>query len=136
MDLGLLEVDDSDAIPEGAVVIARGGEPENVAPAAPVVRPPPVALGCTEEPSAPEPLIRMEVEYPPGMAGIAGRVLAKALVSAEGIVTGVEILASLDPAIDQAVKQSLARWRFRPAQRCQKAVPGSWTLALRFEQSE
>lgn len=136
MDLGLLEADDGEAIPEGAVVVAVGGGAAKATGAGPIVPPPPVPSECVEDPTSPEPLTRADVDYPPGMGGVAGRVLAKAFISADGTVTNVEIVGSLDPAIDQAVRDSLLRWRFRPARRCHKAVPSSWTLALSFEQSE
>ena len=135
MDLGLLEPDDGEPLGEGAVVVPIGAGTGNPG-AGSAAPPPPIVEECTEDPSAPEPVSRVDVEYPAGLEGMAGRVLARASVSADGQVTAVEIVGSLDPAIDQAVKESLLRWRFRPARRCRKAVAGTFTLALSFEQSD
>lgn len=137
MDLGLMAEDDGSAISEDAVVVPVAA-PASAAPAKAAPPPPPVAARpeCTEELVPPEPLARVDVDYPPSLGGLDGRVVARAAVSPQGEVTAVEIVAGLDPALDEAVRASLLRWRFKPAQRCKKAVLGSFTLGLKFEASD
>jgi protein TonB len=128
----------SSAIPEGAVVVPAVGSagPGASAKAIVALAPAPPPRECEEEATSPEPLERVEVVYPVGLPGMAGKVVARAKVAPDGSVSAVEVVGSLAPAIDRAVQESLKQWRFRPSTRCGKPVTGTFTLALSFEPTE
>ena len=133
IDLGLLALDsESGDAPSTAVVIPSGGVPGGVEGGTGGVSAPlPSKPTCREEP--PRPLSRVDVEYPAGFEGVAGRVVARAIVEVDGTVREVELLEPLSPQVDEAVRQALRRWRFLPGRRCEAAVQSAFTVALRFE---
>ena len=133
IDLGLLALDGEPGdAPSNAVVIASGGAPGGVeGGTGGVVAPPPSKPPCPEVP--PRPLTRVDVEYPAGAEGVAGRVVARAIVDVDGTVREVELLEPLSPQVDEAVREALRRWRFLPGRRCETAVESAFTVALRFE---
>jgi TonB family protein len=78
---------------------------------------------------APRPLSARS-SYPPGGKGDA-RVLLKLLVRADGTVQKVEVLSGQEP-FRSAALQAAAKWRFKPATRDGKAVPGLIQFEVAF----
>jgi TonB family protein len=91
---------------------------------------------CEEEPSKPVPVFKPDIEYTneARAAGVEGRLVLHLVIGADGSVTNVVVVASVDPALDAAAVAIVQKWRFRPALRCGKPVAGGeYTLARRFE---
>lgn len=92
---------------------------------------------CTEAPSKPAPLTRpSEIEYTQDARanGIEGRLILKITVGADGSVTDVQVLGSVDGALDAAAVAAVKTWTFKPAMRCGTPMAGGvYTLARRFE---
>lgn len=73
--------------------------------------------------------------YPPAARrrGIEGEVVLRVLVSADGRARSVEIAKSSgSDLLDEAARNALARWRFRPAMQSGVAVDGKATVPVRF----
>ncbi len=47
-------------------------------------------------------------------AGLSGSVTVSMVVGADGLARNVQVIGSLDPGLDRAATDALARWRFRP----------------------
>lgn len=91
---------------------------------------------CTEAPSKPEPTAKTEIEYTDQarQEGVEGRLVLKVTVDANGAVTDVVVVSSVDPSLDAAAIAAVKQWRFKPAMACGKPVAGgTYTLARRFE---
>lgn len=91
---------------------------------------------CDEEPSKPEPVFKNEIEYTAAAReqGIEGKLKLRITVAADGSVSDVEVIAGLDPSLDAAAIAAAKQWRFKPAQKCGKAVGGGvYVVAQRFE---
>jgi periplasmic protein TonB len=143
LDLGMVLDAEADGVPEGAVVlpagmvaaVGTGGRAQTAAtPAAAVVRP--RRPECEEEVEDPVVERRSQFEYPPGLPGVAGRLVVKVFVSSAGEVVRAEVVSSVHPDVDRAAVESFRRWRFRPALRCGKPVAGTFTVAANFELSD
>jgi TonB family protein len=48
---------------------------------------------------------------------VEGEVILHALIRKDGTVDSIELLAGIDPVLDQNAMQALAQWKFRPAER-------------------
>lgn len=73
--------------------------------------------------------------YPPvaRRRGIEGKVVLDVLVSAEGQALSVEIARSSGSSLlDEAARETIARWRFRPAMREKEAVEARATVPVQF----
>ncbi len=99
---------------------AAGPVVEAPQPAPSPVLTPPVPL---EQPEL-HPVLRATVLPGPGglpaadQASVRGRVRLRLLIRADGTVARVDVLVSSDdPALDEAARQGLLRWRFAPARR-------------------
>ena len=91
---------------------------------------------CEEEASKPVPIHKPDIEYTneARAAGVEGRLVLHLEIGADGSVTNVTIVASVDAALDAAAIATVQKWRFKPAMRCGKPVAGGeYTLARRFE---
>jgi TonB family protein len=93
---------------------------------------------CNEEPTKPQPTFKAEINYslyPQAQQdGIEGKFKARITVDANGEVTNVEVLASVDPGLDAAVVAALQRWRFKPSTACGKPVAGgTYVYSVTFE---
>ena len=93
---------------------------------------------CAEPPSEPVPVVQTEINYslyPQAQQdGIEGVFKARLIVGADGAVVEVQVLKSVDPAFDAAIKAALMRWRFKPAMACGKPVAGgTHKFTARFE---
>ena len=91
---------------------------------------------CDEEPTRPEPIFKPEIEYTAAARaeGIEGRLVLKLTIAADGSVAEVEVVSSVDPALDASAVATVKRWRFKPALRCGRPVAGGvYKLAQRFE---
>lgn len=92
---------------------------------------------CTEAPSKPVPVQRPnEIEYTQDARanGVEGRLVLRITVGADGSVLKVEVVSSVEPALDAAAIAAVKTWVFTPSTRCGKAMGGgTFTLARRFE---
>jgi len=91
---------------------------------------------CDEAPSKPEPIFKVEIEYPPSARaeGIEGRLVLRVFVAADGTVSKVDVVSGVEPGLDAGAVASVLKWRFKPSRRCGKAVEGGvYTLARKFE---
>jgi protein TonB len=92
---------------------------------------------CTEAPSKPQPLTRStEIEYTQEARanGVEGRLILKIVIGADGSVADVQVMSSVESALDAAAIAAVQTWTFKPAMRCGKAMAGGvFTLARRFE---
>jgi protein TonB len=91
---------------------------------------------CSEEPTKPVPVSRTDLEYTVAAKteGIEGKLKLKLTVGADGSVTDVEVLASVEPALDQVAVAAARQWRFKPAMLCGKPVAGgTYVLQKRYE---
>jgi periplasmic protein TonB len=91
---------------------------------------------CKELPTKPEPIFKEEIAYPAQARadGIEGRLVLRLTIGADGSVTQVDVVSSVESALDAAAIVSARKWRFKPAMRCGKPVAGGmYTLARRFE---
>lgn len=99
--------------------------------------PPPVAgAECTEPPTKPVPVVKSNPEYTDAAraAGIEGVLKVRIFVGADGAVTKVDILSSVDAALDAVSVATIQKWRFTPSMRCGKAVDGGvYVFAQKFE---
>jgi TonB family protein len=91
---------------------------------------------CDEAPSKPEPVFKVEIEYPPSARaeGIEGRLVLRVFVAADGTVSKVDVVSGVEPGLDAGAVASVLKWRFKPSRRCGKPVEGGvYTLARKFE---
>lgn len=90
---------------------------------------------CAEADTRPRPLAMPSPRYTDAAraAGIEGRVRVSIDVDAEGNVTSVEVIGSLDPALDEAALEAARGARFSPATHCGQPVAARFTVAIRFE---
>jgi protein TonB len=104
---------------------------------APKGGPNPEEDNCTEAPSKPVPEQKPnEIEYTQEARAnnIEGRLVLKITVNADGSVASVDVVSSVDAALDAAAIAAVKTWIFKPAMRCGKAMGGAtFTLARRFE---
>ena len=100
-------------------------------------KPPTGDDACTEAPTKAQPVNRAtEIEYTQQARqdGIEGRLVLKVVVGADGSVSDVIVVSSVDPALDAAAIAAVKTWVFKPASRCGKPMAGgTYTLAQRFE---
>lgn len=93
-------------------------------------------IACDEEPSKPEPIDKTPIQYTDQARadGVEGILVLRLTIGADGQVTDVKVLQSVDPSLDAAAIASAKQWRFKPAMACGKPVGGvTYTIANRFE---
>jgi protein TonB len=91
---------------------------------------------CSEPPGKPEPTMKTDIEYTEEAraAGIEGRLVLEVTVDADGNVTNIKVVNSVDGALDAAAIAIVKTWRFKPAMACGKPVAGgTYKIARRFE---
>lgn len=92
---------------------------------------------CSEAPSKPSPVQKPnEIEYTQEARanGVEGRLVLRISVAADGSVDKVEVVSSVDAALDAAAIAAVKSWTFKPSMRCGKAMAGGvFTLARKFE---
>lgn len=128
--------------------LAVGGSSKGPARSAPqtvkaqpaAARPPPptpaAPAECTEQPTKPVPVFKTNPEYTDAAraAGIEGRLVVRIYVGADGSVVKVEVVSSVDAALDAAAIATIQKWRFTPSLKCGKAVDGGvYVFAQKFE---
>ena len=64
-------------------------------------------------------------------SGIEGKLKLKITIGADGAVSHVDVLTSVDPGLDAAAVAIANKWRFRPAQRSGKAIAGGTYVLVR-----
>jgi TonB family protein len=69
--------------------------------------------------SGPEPVRKVDPKYPPELRdkNIAGEVVLYAVIRKDGTVDSIQLVAGVDPVLDQNAMQALAQWKFRPGAR-------------------
>ncbi|PCC68922.1 outer membrane transport energization protein TonB [Nannocystis exedens] len=89
---------------------------------------------CAEPEVKPKPLELPQPQYTEAAraAGIEGKVRVQLAIAADGSVTGVTVLASLHPDLDDAAKVAARAARFEPATRCGKPVATTLTISIKF----
>jgi TonB family protein len=65
-------------------------------------------------------------------AGIAGTVLLRAIVSADGVIIGLTVLSSPDPALADAALESVRQWRYQPTLLNGQPVEVVTTISVNF----
>lgn len=93
---------------------------------------------CAEEPTKPEPVVKVDINYslhPQAQAdGVEGKIKLRFVVGADGEVTKVDVVSGIEPALDAAIVAAAMRWRFKPAMACGKPVAGgTYVFVARFE---
>ena len=91
---------------------------------------------CDEEPTKPVPVYKTEIEYTAAARaeGVEGRLVLALTIGADGSVTDVAVVSSVEPALDAAAIATVKQWRFKPALRCGKPVAGgTFVVARTFE---
>src|SRR5581483_4547407 len=91
---------------------------------------------CNEEPTRPVPVFKTEIEYTAAARaeGIEGKLKLRLTVAADGSVSDVEVLASVEAALDASAVAAAKLWRFKPATACGKPIAGgTYVLQQRFE---
>jgi protein TonB len=91
---------------------------------------------CNEAPTKPTPVSRSPIDYPDAARadGVEGRLQLRITVGADGSVTNVEVVSSVQAALDAAAIAIVNTWRFKPAMRCGEPVGGGvYMFAQRFE---
>ena len=83
---------------------------------------------CLEDVTKPVPIFKSDLPYTDEArkAGIEGAMTIKITVGADGAVAKVDVLKSVDPALDAAAVAAAMKWRFKPGMRCGKAVAGTF----------
>jgi TonB family protein len=82
---------------------------------------------CLEEVTKPAPIFRPDLPYTDEArkSGIEGRLRLKITIGADGAVSKVDVIKSVDPGLDAAAVVAAQKWRFKPGMRCGKAVGGA-----------
>jgi protein TonB len=91
---------------------------------------------CTEEPTKPEVISKVEIEYTDQARadGVEGKLKLRLTIGSSGDVTSVEVLASVNASLDAAAVATARQWRFKPAMRCGKPFAGgTFVIARTFE---
>jgi protein TonB len=91
---------------------------------------------CDEEPTRPEPIVKVEIEYTAAARaeGVEGKLVLKLTIAADGSVADVDVVSSVNEALDASAVATVKRWRFRPATRCGRPVAGGvYKLVRIFE---
>jgi protein TonB len=88
---------------------------------------------CTEEPSKPEAISKVEIEYTDSARadGVEGVLKLRVTVGAQGEVSNVEVISSVQASLDAAAIATVKQWRFKPAMRCGKPFAGGTFVILR-----
>ncbi len=81
---------------------------------------------CNEEPTKPVAVYRVDLEYTVAAKteGVEGKIKLKLTIAADGSVSDVEVLQSVEPALDAVAVAAARQWRFKPAMACGKPVAG------------
>ncbi len=74
--------------------------------------------------AAPVALSKVDPAYPADAMrdNVEGTVTLYAVIHADGTVSGIKVLGSVDPRLDQAAERALARWQFRPGTKAGEPV--------------
>ncbi len=127
------------ALPGAAPLAALPVAPERGTAAASrhVAKLRPAPQACAEGAVKPKPKRLPQPAYTPDAvaAGVEGRVRVAISVDERGEVVDVRLLAGLGHGLDEAALAAARRATFEPALRCGKAVPATFTVAMRFSRS-
>jgi len=69
--------------------------------------------------SGPEPLRKVDPKYPPELRShrVEGEVVLYAVIRKDGSVDSVQLVAGVDPTLDENSMQAFSQWKFRPGSR-------------------
>lgn len=83
----------------------------------------------------PELATELKLEVPEAIGGspFRGDVLVGVVVAPDGAPTSVEVVRSLDPALDAVARRAVAKARFRPARSKDAPVEGRLVVPVHFE---
>jgi protein TonB len=92
-----------------------------------------VEEACDEEPTKPTAVFKTEIEYPAAAKaeGIEGIIKLKLIIGADGSVTDVEVMKSVEAGLDAVVIAAVKQWRFKPALKCGKPMAGGFFVMTR-----
>jgi protein TonB len=99
-------------------------------------RPDDLDAPCDEAPTKPVPVYQTEIEYLQSARadGVEGRLVLRIFVGPDGSVVRVEVVSSVQEALDAAAIATVRQWRFKPALACGRPVDGGvYTIARKFE---
>jgi TonB family protein len=84
--------------------------------------------------SGPEPLTKVDPKYPQSLIKerVDGEVVLYAIIRKDGTIDSIQVIRSLDPALDKNSVDALARWVFRPATRDGKPVDCEAVIHIPF----
>ncbi|MEN5118943.1 TonB family protein [Luteimonas sp. TWI662] len=122
----------SDGAPQGAP--ATISPPVASGPAPEPTTPPPEATAQAAD-STPRPLSTPQPRYPRASLrrGETGDVMLRVHVGADGRVAGIDVIAGSGHArLDRAAVSAVRRWRFEPAMRAGRPVPGEVRVPIAF----
>ena len=68
-------------------------------------------------------------------AGVSGTVTLSGIVEADGHVSDIHVVRSLDEGLDAEATKAFTQWRFRPALRMGQAVAVAVTAEIAFQTS-
>jgi protein TonB len=91
---------------------------------------------CDEEATKPAIVYKTDIEYTAAAKaeGIEGKLKLKLIIGADGSVSDVEVVASVEPGLDAAAVAVVKQWRFKPALKCGRPVAGgTFVVARTFE---
>jgi len=94
-----------------------------------------VASTCDPSVQPPEPLHHPAVRYTPEAmrAGVSGTVTLSGIVEADGHVSDIHVVRSLDEGLDAEATKAFTQWRFRPVLRMGQAVAVAVTAEIAFQ---
>jgi TonB family protein len=84
--------------------------------------------------SGPEPITKADPKYPQSLIKerVDGEVVLYAVIRKDGTVDSIQVIRSLDPALDKNSADALARWVFKPASREGKPVDCEAVIHIPF----
>jgi TonB family protein len=84
--------------------------------------------------AAPEVVRKSDPAYPGELIhdGVQGTVILTAIIRADGSVSDIAVVKSLDPQLDQNAAQALSRWIFRPALKNGQAIDLEAVITVPF----
>jgi protein TonB len=101
----------------------------------PAPKPTDAAEACVGEETKPKPTDKTTPQYVGSAAqsaGVEGVLTVEWTIDASGEVVDVKITSGSNPKLDELVLPAAKRWKFNPATKCGKPVPGKYVTRMRF----
>jgi protein TonB len=92
----------------------------------------PLRVGGDVKP--PQVIFRVEPPYtePARRSRVQGVVILEAIIDREGNVTDVRVLKPLPDGLDEAARQAVLQWKFKPGTKNGEPVPVIFSLTVNF----